>query len=158
MMQISHNPKLAPATLSALRHPMPKNKNSPVPKNSAMHCAFSESFIVTPSKQSSCLYQRTPCWYVEYFKAYYKKPYRQNVGNLKAACPSKSCWDSKFLLSLLLKQARTQENPLLVVHLWNDKILLLAELCFQTIITFSFFRIANAIFNVTNKSVNMELT
>ncbi|TKV10829.1 hypothetical protein FDX19_08385 [Citrobacter sp. wls619] len=80
---------------------MPKNKNNPVPKNSAMHCAFSESFIVTPSKQSSCLYQRSPCWLVEYFETYYKKRCRQIVGNLKAVCASKSCCDSKFLPSPL---------------------------------------------------------
>jgi hypothetical protein len=37
MMLISHSPKLAPATLSAATHPVPKKISSAVPRNSAMH-------------------------------------------------------------------------------------------------------------------------
>src|SRR5689334_21890222 len=37
MMLISHNPKLAPATLSAATQPVPKKISSAVPRNSAMH-------------------------------------------------------------------------------------------------------------------------
>ncbi|WP_234710925.1 hypothetical protein [Pseudomonas savastanoi] len=41
MMQISHKPKVAPATLSAATHPVPKKIIRAVPRNSATHCPVS---------------------------------------------------------------------------------------------------------------------